>query len=118
MTADAMVATALLLGMFVLLAGLYGLFYALAMLFPQPHLRPISLACYALHFAVMVVIVVATPLSPSWKALIVMSCLAYWAIPPVTWRYLVRLHQEEGEVDGRKPAKHVARTLVGIRGGS
>ena len=118
MTAHAMIATALLLGAFVLLAGLYGFFYTLAMLFRRPYLKPVSLACYALHFVVMLVIVVATPLGPWWKTLIVASCLAYFAIPPVTWRYLVRLHQEEGRAHDRKRVKHIARTVAGIRGGS
>ena len=117
MTAHAMIATALLLGAFVLLAGLYGLFYTLAMLYRRSYLKPAGFACYALHFGVMLVIVAATPLGPWWKALIVASCLAYFAIPPVTWRYLVRLHQEDN-VHDRKRAKHVARPVAGLRGGS
>lgn len=118
MTANAMIETALLLGAFVLLAGMYGLFYTLAMLYRGPYLKPASLACYTAHFGVMIVIVSATPLGPWWKALIVASCLAYFAVPPVTWRYLVRLHREEGMAHGRKRVKHIARTVAGIRGGS
>jgi hypothetical protein len=117
MTPHSMITTALLLGAFVLLAGLYGFFYTLAMLFQQPYLKPISRACYALHFGAMLAIVVATPLGPWWKVLIVASCLAYFAIPPMTWRYLVQLHQEE-KIHDRKRTKHVARSVVGICGGS
>ena len=116
MTAYAMVGTALLLGAFVLLAGLYGLLYSLAMVLERPRLRPAAFACYALHFGVMAVLVIATPLGGWWKILIVGSCLAYFAIPPITWRYLVSLHREkEGSYHGRKPRKHVARPVVSIR---
>jgi hypothetical protein len=117
-TAHTMITTALLLGAFVLLAGLYGLFYTLAMLFRASYLKPAGFACYALHFGVMILIVVATPLGPWWKALIVASCLAYFAIPPVTWRYLVRLHLKEGAIHDTKRTQRVARAVAGIRGGS
>jgi hypothetical protein len=116
-TPGAMITTALLLGAFVLLAGLYGLFYTLAMLFHRPYLKSASYGCYALHFAIMTVIVAATPLGVWWKVLIVASCVAYFEIPRVTWRYLVKLHQEE-VIDGRKRAKHVARSVASIRGNS
>lgn len=115
MTPHAMITTALLLAAFVLLAGLYGLFYTLAMLFYRTNFRSVSYACYALHFSVMVVIVVATPLGVWWKALIVASCFAYFGIPPMTWRYLVRLHQEEVTND-RKRVKHVARPVASVCG--
>lgn len=118
MTARAMIDTALLLGAFVLLAGMYGLFYSLAMLSRRLYLKRVSFVCYAVHFGVTIAIVTATPLGPWWKALIVASCLAYFAIPPVTWRYLVRLHQEEGKAHDRKRVKHIARTVAGVRGGS
>jgi hypothetical protein len=117
MTAHAMLATSALLGAFVLSAGLYGLFYTLSMLYRMRSLRRLSGACYALHFLLMLEIVFATPLAPAWKALIVASCLAYFAIPPVTWRYLVRLHHEEN-THARERAERIARTVVSIRGNS
>lgn len=117
MTPHAMVTTALLLGAFVLLAGLYGFFYTLAMLFHRSDFKSVSYGCYALHFGVMMVIVVVTPLGVWWKALIAASCLAYFGIPPVTWRYLVKLHEEE-VIDDRKRGKHSARTVAGLRGRS
>lgn len=117
MTPHAMITTALLLGAFVLLAGLYGLFFTLAMLFQRPHFKSVSYGCYALHVAIMMVIVAATPLGIGWKLLVVASCLAYFGIPPVTWRYLVKLHQEE-VIDDRKRVKHIARSVAGVRGRS
>ncbi len=118
MTPHALVITALLLGAFVFLAGLYGLLYCMAMLSGRPRLKSAGFFCYALHFGVMLVIVIGTPLGGWWKALIVGSCFAYLAIPPLTWRYLVKLHRDEEDTRGRKPAEHAARTLVGIRRGA
>jgi len=41
------------------------------------------------------VLVAFTPLHLGWKALIAASCALYLIIPPVTWRYLLRLHRTE-----------------------
>jgi hypothetical protein len=84
--------TALLLGVYVLLAGGYGVAYALARLKSNRNLRIAAAALYGLHVLVAIGIVTWAPLAPGWKALLVASTLAVLAIPQVTWRYLERTH--------------------------
>ena len=95
MTTLSLLETALLLGVYVALAGSYGLVYALARLLDLAILRRISVIIYALHGLAAVAIVGWTPLEIGWKGLIVASSVAFLAIPPVTWRYLQRTHDEE-----------------------
>jgi hypothetical protein len=107
MSPHAIVATALMLGMMVLAAGAYGLLYCVARLYGSPILRAASRAsCVALG-ALAAAIVVMTPLHFGWKALIVASGVAYLAIPPITWRYLTRLHR--GGNDASRPVEHADR---------
>jgi len=87
--------TALLLGLYVALAGSYGLVYAFARLQDAAILRHTSVLIYALHAITAVAIVVWTPLEIGWKGLIVASSVAFFAIPPITWRYLERTHETE-----------------------
>ena len=94
MTPRAMVTTALMLGAFVAAAGTYGLLYCLYRLWGRPALRIASVACYCVLCALTIAILVLTPLHFGWKILIAASCIAYLAIPSVTWRYLQRLHGE------------------------
>jgi hypothetical protein len=89
--------TSSLLGFMVLAAGAYALLYG-AGRFKES--RPFLIAAgsaYALLALDAAGIVLATPLASAWKALIVTSALAYFAIPPLTWRYLQNTHHEEGE---------------------
>ncbi|MGD0076410.1 MAG: hypothetical protein ABSD31_19065 [Candidatus Binataceae bacterium] len=102
MTPRTMVATALLLGAFVAAAGMYGLFYCLSRLRNRRGLRIGSYLSYAALSVIAAMVVALTPLHAGWKVLVAASCIAYLVIPPVTWRYLTRLHREE-----RK--SHVAR---------
>jgi hypothetical protein len=90
--------TALLLGLYVLLAGCYGLAYTIGRLRGAGG-SSISLAAvaYALHAAVACFVVAWSPLSGAWKVMIVVSSLALLRIPPVTWRYLEHSHREEAE---------------------
>ena len=118
MTPDALITTALLLGAFVVLAGIYGLFYSLAILLERPPLKSAGHFFYLLHLMVMLTIVFATPLGTSWKVLIVVSSIAYLAIPPVTWRYLTRIHRDEERPHDSKPARRAARTLAGMGRGA
>jgi hypothetical protein len=92
MTPHALIFSALLLGAFVLLAGLYGLFYSIGVLRGARRLVTAAYGCWALQFLVTLSIVVLTPLGAGWKVLIVASCLVYLRIPPVTWRHLRQLH--------------------------
>ena len=87
--------TALLLGLYVALAGTYGLVFAMARLWDGPTMRRVSVTLYALHCLVAFAIVIWTPLEIGWKALLVAFSIAFFAIPPITWRYLERSHQHE-----------------------
>jgi len=114
LTPHSLVATALLLGAFVVLAGIYGILYSLAVLLERPPLKSAGDFFYLLHFLVMLTIVFATPLGAGWKVLIAVSSIAYLAIPPITWRYLTRIHRDEERLHDSKPARRAARTLAGM----
>ena len=118
MTPDALIASALLLGAFVVLAGVYGLLYSLAIVFERPPLKSAGYFFYLAHFMVMLTIVFATPLGPWWKVLIAVSSVAYLAIPPITWRYLTRIHRDEERPHDSKPARGVVRTVAGMGRGA
>lgn len=87
--------TALLLGAYVALAGSYGLMYAFARLWDAPPLQRISMVIYGFHGVAAVLIVGWTPLTLGWKALIVASSIAFFIVPPITWRFLQRMHETE-----------------------
>ncbi len=93
MTPPQLLATSLLLGFFVLLAGCYGVLYCLGRLGPSVTMLRSSYVAYVLQALVTVVIAASTPLELWWKILVVASCVAYLPIPPVTWRYLENLHE-------------------------
>ena len=86
---------ALLLGLYVALAGSYGVVYAIARLQDAPILHRISFILYGLHILTAIAIVTWTPLQVGWKGLIVASSAAFCAIPPITWRFLQRTHETE-----------------------
>ncbi|MGD0291976.1 MAG: hypothetical protein ABSC63_20400 [Candidatus Binataceae bacterium] len=115
---NALIVTALLLGAFVLLAGVYGLLYSLGVLLERPPLKSAGYFFYLLHFLLMLTIVFATPLGPWWKLLIAASAIAYLAIPPLTWRHLRRIHRNEERLHDSKPARRAARTLAGMGRGA
>jgi hypothetical protein len=87
--------TAALLGLFVLLAGSYGVLYGLGQLRGRQKLVVAAFASYALQCAVAAALLLATPLLGGWKAFIAVSCALYLAVPPLTWRYLTALHRLE-----------------------
>ena len=87
-----LIETALLLGVYILLAGGYGLAYTLAKLWHNPHIKTVAYALYGLHCIVALGVVFWAPLGAGWKALLIASSVAMFAIPPVTWRYLERTH--------------------------
>jgi MFS family permease len=113
MTPTAMVATALLLGAFVVMAGVYGLLYCASRLYDKAGLRTGKRLSYAALCAIAAAIVLSTPLHLWWKLLIAASCAAYLAIPPVTWRHLNRIHRGDTS-HGSKPAQHADRALSGL----
>lgn len=104
MTPRAMLATALALGAFVAAAGAYGILYCAARLWRRRALKTASEASCSAMIAIAAAIVAFTPLHPGWKILIAASCAAYVAIPPVTWRYLNRLHRGERTSHDARPA--------------
>ncbi len=91
-TGIALLQTALLLGVFVLLAGSYGVLYGVGRLASRPPVLAASFVCYALQCAVAAAVVARAPLADFWKGFLVVSTLAYFLIPPVTWRFLQRAH--------------------------
>ena len=95
MTKLSLLETALLLGLYVVLAGSYGLVYAIARLWDALILRRVSMILYGLHALTALAVVGWTPLEIGWKGLIVASSVAFLAIPPITWRYLQRTHETE-----------------------
>ena len=95
MTPSAMLVTALLLGGFVAAAGAYGLLYCAARISEHKALRAGGYLSYAGLCLIAFALVTFTPLHVGWKVLVAASCAIYLMIPPVTWRYLTRLHREE-----------------------
>jgi hypothetical protein len=89
--------TALLLGVYVALAGLYGLLYAIARLATAPLMRGAAALAGTLHVLIGAAVVLWTPLAAPWKGLIVASSGAVLVIPPLTWRLLQRSHETEME---------------------
>ena len=78
-----------------MLAGSYGLVYAIARLWDALILRRVSMILYGLHGLTALAVVGWTPLEIGWKGLIVASSVAFLAIPPITWHYLQRTHETE-----------------------
>lgn len=94
MTPIALIETSLLLGLFVLAGGAYGVFYAFGRLRSRPGLVRTGRVFCALTFGCALAVAVLTPLAPEWKLLILASAVAYVFIPPVTWHHLEREHTQ------------------------
>ena len=92
MTPVVFLSTALLLGLFVLAAGCYGLWYALARLSRKRIYMIAACASYGIQCCAALAVVALCPLGTEWKVLLVISTAVYLGIPPVTWRYLTALH--------------------------
>ena len=93
MTPAALVYTALLLGFFVLAGGGYGGLYVAGRLWSRRGLLRAAFTCYFVAALLAAAICILTPLAPVWKVFVVLSGVVYAAIPPITWRYLERLHR-------------------------
>jgi hypothetical protein len=81
-----------LLGVFVLFGGCYGLFYSIGQLYKNGQLIVWGYVMYILQCLTTATILALTPLAPLWKLFIIFSCLTYFIIPSLTWRYLKLLH--------------------------
>ena len=95
MSAAQVLQTACLLGLFVLLAGCYGVLYGLGHLRGRREWVTAGFVAYGVQCVIALAVLFFTPLVAWWKAFIGLSCALYLAIPPVTWRYLARLHRME-----------------------
>jgi hypothetical protein len=85
--------TALLLGVFVLLAGGYGLFYSIGKLMHSCNWIKVGYVCYFFQVVVTVLVVMFAPLGVGWKLLIIASCVACFKIPPMAFSYLELTHR-------------------------
>jgi hypothetical protein len=94
MTPTQMLGTSLLLGLFVLLGGCYGLLYCLGRMYASRKLGYAAEVAYLLQ-GVSTVLLALSSLDSWWKGLIVVSFVVYFAIPPFVWRFLVRQHEPE-----------------------
>lgn len=95
MTPEALLTTSGLMGLFVLAGGSYGGLYSIGRLRARQNLIRASVVCWLVTMLLAVIIAAATPLEFGWKLLILASAVVYLVIPPVTWRYLQRLHAQE-----------------------
>ena len=90
----ALLSTAILLGLFVLAGGAYGLIYSAGLLRASAALKRMAFGCYAGQLLITFLVCVTSPLSAVWKAFLVGSALAYAFIPPLMWRLLESLHRQ------------------------
>ena len=112
MSALATLETDLLLGLDALLAGIWGVLWALAQLCPMSILARSAVVAYGLHVLAALTIVLWTPLEFGWKCLIVGSSLTFLVTPPITWRLLQRTHDKEMSEDDREPSQHSRRLVA------
>ena len=96
MSALATLAAGLLLGLYVVLAGIWAVLWALAQFRQTAILWHSAAAAYGLHILATLAIILGTPLGFGWKCLIVGSSLVFLVLPPITWRLLECTHQNEG----------------------
>lgn len=95
MTELGVLETGLLLGLYALLAGAWGILYTVARLCPMAIFRGAAAVHYGLHALAALAILMRTPLGLGWKCLILASSLVFLAIPPVAYRFLQNIHAGE-----------------------
>lgn len=93
MAARDLILTSLLLGSFAAAGGAYGILLSLGFVYRDRRWFRAAHAAYLLQCVVALTVVLATPLDWWWKLLIAASDAAYYFVPPMTWRYLTRLHR-------------------------
>ncbi len=96
MTPRLVLVTSLLLGLFVLAAGTYGVLYGVGRARDSRGLIRAARLAYGALCAIVAAIILITPLGGAWKLLLGASALVYCVIPPVTWRHLNRIHRDDG----------------------
>jgi hypothetical protein len=92
-TAAALMSTSILLALFVLSGGAYGLLYGAGELRSSAAIRRAAYACYGAQLMVALIVCVMSPLHPNWKVFLGLSALAYGFIPPLLWRFLDDMHR-------------------------
>lgn len=92
MSATALLPTAIMLGIYVLCAGCYGLTYAMGRLRESRTVILSAFGFYGIQGVMTILLVALTPLAWGWKLFLVLSFAVYAAIPPITWRHLERTH--------------------------
>ncbi len=108
----ALLQSGLLLGLYVLLGGGWGLLYTLGRMRTATALRRAATAVSGLQVLVAVAILAATPLALGWKGLILVSTGAFRAVPPLAWRFLQHIHENRESKDGRQSAQHPGRAVA------
>ena len=93
MTPVALFSTAIALGLIVLSGGAYGVLYGAGSLRSTRPLIRAGYACYAGQLVLVLAVCLAAPLAIVWKSFLVLSSIAYAFIPPLTWRLLHAIHQ-------------------------
>ena len=81
MTEFGVLETGLLLGMYALLAGTWGLLYAVARLPGTWRFRGAAAAVYGLHGLTALAVIMQTPLGLGWKCLIVCEQSGFYRNP-------------------------------------
>jgi Flp pilus assembly protein TadB len=84
--------TGLFLGALVFLGGCYGILYSVGHLLDRPGIRLAGFACYGLQCIITLAVVGLSPLTGSWKLVVVVGTLGTLGIPPVTWRFVQWTH--------------------------
>lgn len=92
MSPAALLYTAGLMGLLALAGGSYGGLYTVGKLQAKAGLLYAAFACYVTALVLAALIAGFTPLTTGWKILIMVSALVYAVVPPMTWRFLVKLH--------------------------
>ena len=96
MSPDLLLPTATLLALFVTLAGLYALFYALGRMRHSHALQILAYANYAAQWGVVIALWEFTPLGLPWKLLMTGTALVSSLIPKLAWHYIQDLHHLPG----------------------
>ena len=94
MSGTQMLVTSLLLGLFVMAAGCYGLLYCVGRLRGNRGVARAAVAAYVSQ-GLIAGLLTLSELDFWWKVLLLASFVAYLPIPPLTWRLLENLHRPE-----------------------
>jgi len=92
MSPENLLLSASLLGIYALLGGIYAVMYAVGCLRRRAAFLNAGRAAYAAQLVVLLALLGWSALAPPWKVFLLVSSAAYLIVPPVTLRYLERLH--------------------------